>query len=394
MMILRRSPLLLRLWIGALISGVGDHLAWMGVIWLVLDQTGSGASVGTAMLCFALPAVFTGAGLGRLLDKIQPRIVMIADNLARAVVFALIVVLSKQQLLSLPTLYGLIALAGALAPATQVGTNVLLGSLLSEKDREEGNAAFGLTGQIATMFGPLLAGLVIAEFGAITAFGLDALSFFVMAIALRSVPNIAREPAQKVRRSLLLLRNYPAVIVITLLSTVFFFAYGPTEAALALFVRDRLHADARGLGALWSSVGIGALLGSLLLPLLTKKLRIGVALALVMILWGGFQALLSQTTLLPIAMLCFFFGGIAWGPYLPLQNMLCQKIIKKNELGTVLGLQSAWLAPTLPLGTALGGLLLKYYSGAVIVCASGLVCVAAGLIALCLPVLQKLRIED
>ena len=71
-------------------------LSAYGALWFVLRLTGSGAAVGLVILCFDLPGVVTGAILGRLLDRYQPRLVMGFDNLARAALIA-----------AIPTLYAL-----------------------------------------------------------------------------------------------------------------------------------------------------------------------------------------------------------------------------------------------------------------------------------------------
>jgi MFS family permease len=73
-----------RLWLGLSISYLGDQFTIIGLLWFVLQLTGSGAAVGLVILCFDLPGVVTGAILGRLLDRYQPRLVIGYDNLAPA----------------------------------------------------------------------------------------------------------------------------------------------------------------------------------------------------------------------------------------------------------------------------------------------------------------------
>ena len=77
-----------RLWLGLSISYLGDQFTIIALLWFVLQSTGSGAAVGLVILCFDLPGVVTGAILGRLLDRYQPRLVMGFDNLARAALIA------------------------------------------------------------------------------------------------------------------------------------------------------------------------------------------------------------------------------------------------------------------------------------------------------------------
>ena len=79
-----RHPAFQRLWLGMSISYLGDQFTIIALLWFVLQLTGSGAAVGLVILCFDLPGVFTGAILGRLLDRYQPRLVMGFDIRRRA----------------------------------------------------------------------------------------------------------------------------------------------------------------------------------------------------------------------------------------------------------------------------------------------------------------------
>ena len=85
-----------RLWLGLSISYLGDQFTIIALLWFVLQLTGSGAAVGLVILCFDLPGILTGAILGRLLDRYQPRLVMGFDNLARAALIAAIQNLLKE----------------------------------------------------------------------------------------------------------------------------------------------------------------------------------------------------------------------------------------------------------------------------------------------------------
>src|SRR5215475_9111779 len=71
-----RHPAFQRLWLGLSISYLGDQFTVIALLWFVLQLTGSGAAVGLVILCLGLPGVLTGAILGRLLDRYQPRLVI------------------------------------------------------------------------------------------------------------------------------------------------------------------------------------------------------------------------------------------------------------------------------------------------------------------------------
>src|SRR3984893_11988403 len=110
-----RQPAFQRLWLGLSISYLGDQFTIIALLWFVLQLTGSGAAVGLVILCCDLRGVVTGAILGRLLDRYQPRLVMGYDNLARAALIAAIPTLYALGSLQLWHVFVLALLAGALS---------------------------------------------------------------------------------------------------------------------------------------------------------------------------------------------------------------------------------------------------------------------------------------
>ena len=78
--LLQRYPTLRRLWVGAMISGLGDTFTWMALTWYLVERTKSGAAVGTMLLCFSLPTV-----LGRR-TQIQARV--LSSTITRALTCA------------------------------------------------------------------------------------------------------------------------------------------------------------------------------------------------------------------------------------------------------------------------------------------------------------------
>ncbi len=382
--LLRTHPALRRLFIGALISAVGDALTWTALTWHVVETTNSGAAVGWMLLAFALPTVLTGAPLGRLLDRLSPQKLMIADNLARAFITLLIPVLGVLGHLSLPVLYMLGAIEGALSPVTRAGLRMLVPRLVDDHELESANAVLGWTENLPLIVGAPLAGAIIGVWGALNALYLDAASFLVLAGMLASIKTasalVSGPEKSRSRATSLVLLKYPSVAILTGMSAAFFFAYGPTEAALPLFVKNTHHAGALGLGIVWGAVGIGAALGSALVGPLSKVAKTGSALAGIALFWGVFQGAFAFTHTTWAGALCFFLGGIAWGPYLVLESTFLQRNTPPEEHGAIFGAHTAALAPVVPLGTALGGLLLQKFTPAGVILGSAVASVLASVL--------------
>src|SRR5512146_3025302 len=160
-----RSSAFPRLWLGLTVSYIGDQFTAIALLWFVLQITGSGVAIGLVLLCFQLPGMLTGGLLGTLLDRWQPRLVMGADNGARALLIGAIPFLSWQGVLRLWHIYALALLAGALSPATDAGIRVITPYLVAEDSLDRANALTSTSMQLAALLGPALAGLMVTQVG-------------------------------------------------------------------------------------------------------------------------------------------------------------------------------------------------------------------------------------
>src|SRR5215831_16028179 len=311
-----RHPAFQRLWLGLSVSYLGDQFTIIALLWFVLQLTGSGAAVGLVILCFDLPGVVTGAIIGRLLDRYQPRLVMGLDNLARAALIAAIPTLHALGSLQLWHILVLTSLAGALSPATTAGVRTFVPHLVDDAGLDRANALTATSLQFSYLAGPLAAGFAVARLSGPWALFIDAASFLLMGLLVLTLPTITREPriAQHAAANRWLgfgaLFSLPYVPALTLLSLVFFFSYGPLEAALPVYSSQTLGANADGYGLLWTGFGVGAFAGVLMLTKLSHRWRPSIALPMIAVLWGALLCPLVFIRQLPLAML---FLRCGWG---------------------------------------------------------------------------------
>jgi MFS family permease len=394
-----RNPAFQRLWLGLSISYLGDQFTIIALLWFVLQSTGSGAAVGLVILCFDLPGVVTGAILGRLLDRYQPRLVMGCDNLARATLIAAIPTLYSLGSLQLWHVFVLALLAGALSPATTAGVRAFVPHLVNDAGLDRANALIATSLQFSYLAGPVVAGFAVARLGGPWALFIDAASFLLMGLLVLTLPTITREP--RVARhatanrwlgfdALFSLRYVPAL---TLLTLVFFFSYGPLEAALPVYSSQTLHANADGYGLLWAGFGAGAFAGVLTLTKLWHRWRPSIALPIIAVLWGTLLCPLFFVRRLPLAMLFLGVAGASWSPYTLMETTLLQRLIPAEMRGQVFGARHSLVVAATPLGAVFGGVLLQYLSVPLVIAISGLACILAGLGGLASPSLRQLQRE-
>ena len=396
-----RSPAFLRFWVGLSISYVGDQFTTIALIWFVMQLTGSGVAISLVLLCFQLPSMVTGPLLGAILDRLSPRVVMGMDNCARALLIGAIPVLSWAGMVQLWQIAALALVAGMLSPATTVGMRVLLPHLVPEDALPRANALASTSLQFAYLVGPVLAGILVTHVGGAYALLLDAGSFLLMGLLVFSLPLPAAsgshaEPtkASATKTSGLggfaLLLRTKELRLLTSLTVVFFFSYGPLEAALPLFSDRILQADAQGYGLLWTGFGVGALVGALCTNVVATRVRPGISQPLIAILWGGFLCPLLLFHSLPLALLCLALGGCSWAPYVPIEASLLQRLIEPSMRGQVFGTRLALTTAAAPLGTLVGGLLLQSLAPDVVIGLSGIACVFAGVGGLLSPTIRGL----
>ena len=287
--LLYRYPAFGRLWVGRSISLFGDAFTMIALPWFVLQITDSGTATASILLTLQLPAILTSMAIGSLIDRFQPRAIITIDNGLRTLIIGLIPILYWVGLLELWMLFLLTFLAGMLVPATEVGSRSVLPELVEDKDLDTANMLWSLSLNLSLIIGPAVAGLLVASFGGPSVLFIDAVTFAVMALVAITIPNVERSKSSlqaplSERLGLRQLWDMKIVRYTTLLSLVFFFSYGPLEAAMPVHSDAVLQTDARGYGFLWSALGVGALIGTLSSTMLSKRLRLGVAFPLIALL--------------------------------------------------------------------------------------------------------------
>jgi MFS family permease len=393
--LLYHYPALGRLWVGRSISLFGDAFTLIALPWFVLQITESGTATASILLTLQLPAILTSMAIGSLIDRFQPWVIITIDNGLRTLIIGLIPILYWFGLLELWMLFLLAFLAGMLVPATEVGSRSVLPELVDDQDLDAANMLWSFSPNLSLVIGPAVAGLLLASFGGPSVLFIDAMTFAVMAWVAITIPNVERsKPSLQAplseRLGLRQLWNMKVVRFTTLLSLVFFFSYGPLEAALPLYSKVILQTDARGYGLLWSALAVGALIGTLSSTTLSKRMRLGVVLPLIALLWGASLLPVAFTDQLWSACGLLFLGGLMWGPYTPMETTLLQRNVPKEQLGRVFGARSTFLTGGSPLGLAVGGILLAFVSATSVIVFSALGCILVGLVGLLSPAFRSM----
>ncbi len=366
-----------RLLVGLGVSALGDGMSTVTIAWLAVRLAPAGelgVFVGLAVASYTLPGVIGALAFGRLLRARPARALVLVHCLLRAGFLGAVAALWR---------------TGALAPAAYVallaGSSLLWAwgnagqyTMLSELGGPEGRLAINslATAQVsfAVIVGPLVAGILIGWIGPGWLIALDAASFAFLGVQAWRTPTGEAATEQPVdpaaaESGFRLLVRRRDLLGLTALTWVFFFLYGPVEAALPVYVAHDLGADGALLGAYWMAFGIGALAATLV----TGTLRSGDIRRATLLIVAGWGACLLPFAFAPVGvtLVCFAVGGLIYGPFIPLTYAQYQSATPPASLPSVLAARSAIVLLSTPLGTAIGGPLVGRLGASETLVASG-----------------------
>jgi MFS family permease len=182
---LRRDREFLKFWAASAISDLGSQVTTLALpLIAVLTLGATPWQMGLLAAAGAAPVLVVGLFAGVWVDRLRRRPVMIAADVARAVLLLAIPLGSVLGALTIEILYAVALLAGTLAVLFDVAFLSVVPSLVGEGELMDANSKLELTSSTAQVAGPGLGGVLIGALGAPLAVLVDALSFLASALFL------------------------------------------------------------------------------------------------------------------------------------------------------------------------------------------------------------------
>jgi MFS family permease len=373
---------------GQIVSVTGTWMQNIAMAWLVLDLTHSPVAVGALALCQFLPFTVFGLFAGVVVDRLDPRRLVIGTQATSMLLASALAALALLGLSDPWPIYLLAALRGTVlvldAPSRQALTYQMVGP------RELPNAV-ALNSSLfnsARVIGPALGGIVVATAGAGFCFAFNAASFLAVLGGLlamrvdeltpldrrRPPPTIVRGAGEALRYA----RSSPRVgLVLALVAVVSTFAFN-FNVLLPVAAKQTLNSGAGVFGALTACFGAGALVGALVSAALGRaRVRL---LIVGTIGFGLAQFLLAAGSSAAVMGILLFFVGLFFTIWTANANASLQLEAPDHLRGRVVGLYYYAFNGAAPAGAllagwlaAVGGTALAFaFAGAITLAASGL----------------------
>ncbi len=345
--LLRRNRDFRALFFASVISLGGDWFLWVAINGLIYEATGKALYVGLAILAQESAFFLASPIGGALADRIDRRKLMIACDLARAVVCASFLLVGPETIWLAYVLLPLLAtFAAPFDPAFSAATP----NVVDPDDLPAANALNGSLWGTMLAVGAGLGGLVSAAFGDDTAFIVDAVSFLVSAALLSSIRRRFSESRSETT-------EHPSIVeatretwrfarrdhrVLSLLAVKF--GFGAAAGLLALIPVMALDVDVFdsgnvGFGILMAARGVGALIG----PFLGHRIagpghrRLFPAIGLSLAVFGRGYVAMGQAPSLAIAAVMICVAHLGGGSQWMLSTYGLQVLVPDHIRGRIFG---------------------------------------------------------
>jgi MFS family permease len=418
MQLLRRNRPFRRLWIGQVISELGNWFNFIAALGLVRVVSNAAPEVTTLLLiCRLVPFTLFSPLAGAFVDRWSRRTVMIVTDLLRVVIaLGFLLVRRPQDLWIAYLCTGLLAFFGAFFEAAK---NAAVPNITGERDLLAGNALMFSSRFLLMSLGAALGGWTSAKVGYESAFIINALSFLGSAYSIWLVPDeetraTAANGAQETRRRSLFggywtdiregwsyVITHAPVATILLVNIVWAIGGGAINLItdrLGAFVFARQNgfsADA-AIGALYFANGLGLFVGMMIARRVgayfhMKNRTIGY-IGWSLFIQGIFFALMGVMPTLLLASLMLFISRVLLGAEFAVQETLLMRLVPDYLRGRVSTTDRAGEMMIWSLSTAVAGWSLYHITPQALTVVSGLLSGVAGVLWLVLFATRSVRL--
>jgi len=355
-------------WFGQMISLIGTWMQNVAQGWLVLQITNSPFLLGLVSMLGTLPVLIVSPIGGALADTLNKRTVVILTQVTAmtlAFILATLVLTKQVQYWQIVILASTLGITMSIDAPTRQSFVV---EMVGKKDLLNAIALNSSIFNLARIFGPAFAGLIISAIGIVLCFYINGISYLaVIAGLLLMRGNFS--PAKKQRAPVIKDirdgfsyarrdKRIMALITLVAISSIFIMPYA---MLMPVFARDILHVGPRGLGILLSAAGIGALTGALSLAVFSNYKKKGRFVLVGSIVFTIAAILFSFSNSYNISLLLLLFVG--WGMVTQNAsiNSLLQTMAPDHLRGRIMSLYVLFFMGMMPFGSFQAGLLADHF---------------------------------
>ncbi|MEI3866843.1 MFS transporter [Microbacterium sp. CCNWLW134] len=366
----RRPPLgrdFGRLWTAAAFSNLADGLGRTAVPLIATTLTTDPLAIAAVGALAFLPWLVFGLPAGMLVDRFDRRVIMAGANTLRASAAIALAVLTVTGELTIWALFAGVLVFGLGETLFDNATNAVVPALVARGGLDRANGriqAAQIT--IDSFLAQPVAGLLFAVSLALPLW-LGALGYLVPIVLALLLPAAAARPRRdpedtrpaspiSTRTALAYLWRHRYLRALVIFTSVVGSAFSFAQAATILYFLDTQGVPPAAIGFVTAGVGVGALAGSLVAPLLVDRFGRGAVMLGANLLAAVSLALVAAAPGVVLAVAFYALMAFAVSTWNVPWGALRQLIVPGDIFGRVLGVIRSLTWGLFPIATLAGGL--------------------------------------
>jgi CRP-like cAMP-binding protein/predicted MFS family arabinose efflux permease len=337
-----RNRSFLYLWIGQLVSTIGDALTSLAAGIIVFQVTHSILNVGVMLMVSSIPTLVFGLVAGVFVDRYDRKAIMVVTVVLQAALVAAIP-LSLALTGNIFWLYVIVLLSASVRQFFDPANDSVLPEVASDDELAAANSLMAIAQFGSTAVGFALAGLLIATNQELV-FWFDAATFLFagLMISLVKVPPLETEDRTTIGD---IIRNLgfgaafifrtPVLRSLTIIRTPAMIVFGLQNVLLLPFALEVLKASEFEYGLQEGITSVGFVIGSLLMARYTERLREGSWLVLSFLGMGVAGLLYALSSNIWIAITLIGISGILNAPSFVAGRLISQRNTPREVRGRV-----------------------------------------------------------
>ena len=346
---------------GQLVSVSGTWVQTVAQGWLVFHLTHSELYLGLVACAAGIPALLVTPYAGVIVERSSRRNILIATQTVQmllAFTLALLTFANLVQVWHVILLAFILGITQAFdAPARQAFVKDMVGP----ESLASGISLNSMMFNTARIFGPTVAGIVLATIGPAWCFLLNGLSFLAVlgSLLMMSVPTIAKRitnisPLAQLLEGLRFSRTHETIKPLLLLSAVMSILCVNIVTLLPAFADTVLHSPIEGYATVSTAQGVGAVCAGFLAVFVSRFGRGRVVAAMSLLLCLSVLIVSHITAVVPAAILMALVGFSLILMFVTMNTMI-QTVVPDQFRGRVLSLYTLTFFGLAPFGAlALG----------------------------------------
>lgn len=262
--------------------------------WHVYLLTRSAVALGMVGLVRVLPIVLCSLVGGVVADAVDRKRLIIIAQFVMLTNAGVLAMLTAHGLSVVWPIYLLTALSSAATAFENPARQALLPSLMPAKDFPNAVSLGFVAFQTATIIGPMLAGLILGNYGPALVYAVNAVSFLAVIVAVLLIRARGREEGEAagavsfaaLGEGLKFVWHTPIIVQTMTLDFVATF-FASATALLPIFAVEVLKVGARGFGVLQASPATGAVIAGLIMARFGKWKRPGATVLAAVSVYGA-----------------------------------------------------------------------------------------------------------